>query len=96
MIMSTENFKKGKLNITDILSFRLGLIKPAEVILLALIALISAVISVLLPRLTKLLTGDVIEQSSMSLLLGIAVFITATQLASQLIKTIKTAVSAVF
>ncbi len=91
--MKMDNLKTGKLNIADIISFRLHLIKPAEVILLALITVISAVISVILPKLTKLLTGDVIDQNSMSLLLGIAIFITATQLTSQLIKSIKSIVS---
>ncbi len=88
-----NTFPNRKLNIPDVLRFRMSFVKPKDIIILVCVAAISAGISFVLPVFTKYLTGDILESRDMNLFFGISVFIAATELTSQLIRLLRTTVS---
>ena len=88
-----ERFPEKKLNISDIIRFRLRLISAKDVVILVVAALVTAAISLVMPYFTKLLTGDVMDSGNVRMLLGLTVFIVATELFSRLIIFIRTVVS---
>ena len=68
-------------------------IRTTDVISVAAVSAASAGIALLMPYFMKLLTGRVIGEKSLSLLVWVAVFMLTTELASQLIKALNSILS---
>lgn len=73
-----------KLSIPDLIIYMKNCISLEDVILLAISTGIVSVVGLLMPRLTKALTGPVLASKDLGLLLSIAIFMIAVTLSTQL------------
>ena len=73
-----------KLKIRDLLLYLKGCITLDDILLIAISTAIISVISLILPRATKVLTGPVLNNKDFGLLMHMAVFMVCTLLATQL------------
>ena len=78
-----------KIGIPDLISFMLGRIKLSDYLMIVVLVLASAGIMMLIPALTRVMTGKVIESGSTKLLLGIAVFMSCAMISSQILQAIQ-------
>ena len=86
-------FPKKKLGLKELTGFWLEKLRPIDYILLILSAVIAALLAILIPYFTRLLTGDVLESKSLAMLLGVGIFMLTTELSTQMIKVIKNLIS---
>ena len=82
-----------KIGIPDLLSFMAGRIKLSDYMLIAFIALASAGIMMLIPALTKVMMGKVVESGSKKLLVGVFIFMTCAMLSSQILSAVQNLVN---
>ena len=74
-----------KLGIPDLLLYLKSCLSAGDALLLAGLTLLVTLVGMLMPRLTRALTGPVLERGSLAMLTGAAVFLVCTLIASQLI-----------
>ncbi|MBQ1536391.1 MAG: NHLP bacteriocin export ABC transporter permease/ATPase subunit [Ruminococcus sp.] len=81
-------FPQRKLGISDLMLYIKGCLTMSDAVLIVLSTLAVTGIGLLMPRITKALTGPVITSGSVNVLIGISVFMFCTAIASQLISTV--------
>ena len=74
-----------KLGIPDLLLYLKSCLSAGDLLLLAGLTLLVTLVGMILPRITRALTGPVLERGSQAMLMGAAVFLICTLVASQLI-----------
>lgn len=74
-----------KLGIPDLLLYLKSCLSVGDVLLLVGLTLLVTLVGMLMPRITRALTGPVLERGSLSMLLGASVFLVCTLVAAQLI-----------
>lgn len=80
------------IGISDLIIYLRNCLDFSDFVMLFALTLIATLVGMLMPRLTLLLTGTVLERGSKSLLLGTAVFMVCVLVSSQMITTIRTLV----
>ena len=86
-------FPLKKLGIPDLLVYLKKCISMSDVVLMVLATFAVTGIGMLMPRITKALTGPVITSGSTKVLIGIAICMFCTAMTSQLIGTVKSMLS---
>lgn len=81
-------FPQRKLNIADLMLYMRGCLTMSDSVLIVLSTLAVTGIGMLMPRITKALTGPVVSSGSASVLIGIAICMLCTAIASQLISSV--------
>ena len=81
-------FPQRKLNIVDLMLYIKGCLTMSDSVIIFLSTLAVTGIGMLMPRITKALTGPVISSGSANVLIGISIFMLCTAIASQLISTV--------
>ena len=74
-----------KLGVPDLLLYLKSCLSMGDLLLLVGLTLLVTLVGMLMPRITRALTGPVLERGSLSMLLGAAVFLVCTLAAAQLI-----------
>ena len=82
-------FPQKKLGIPDLLVYMKRCINTNDTVLVILSTLAVTGIGMLMPRITKALTGPVITTKSARVLIGIAIFMLCTAISTQLISSLK-------
>ena len=83
-------FPQKKLGIPDLIIYMKQCISLNDIILIVLATLMVTGIGMLMPRITRALTGPVLSSKSAWILVSIAIFMVCTAISSQLIRTIST------
>ena len=78
-----------KLGIPDLLLFLKSCLSLGDVLLLTGLTLLVTLVGMLMPRITRTLTGPVLERGNLTLLWGAAVFLLCTLVAAQLISCLR-------
>ncbi|MBR5908710.1 MAG: ATP-binding cassette domain-containing protein, partial [Schwartzia sp.] len=78
-----------KLTFKDLLVYMKGCIAPGNITLMAMTTLAVTLIGLIAPKLSKVLTGPVLESGDIRMLAGIAVFLVATVVSKLLIGVFK-------
>ena len=78
-----------KLSIRDLLLYLNGCLSMGDLLMLAGLTLLATLVGMLMPRITRALTGFVLESGSLSLLGGAAVFTACTLISMQLIGSVR-------
>ena len=81
-------FPQKKLNIADLLLYIKDSLAISDLILILLSTLAVTLVGLLMPRITKALTGPVISSGSTKVLIAIAVFMLCTAITTQLLTSI--------
>lgn len=79
-----------KLSFKDLLIYIKDCISPADIALIVIATFASVMIGLIGPKLSKALTGPVLDSKNDSMLIGIAVFMTATLISKMMIGAINT------
>ena len=87
-------FPQKKLSIVDLLLYMKSCYNLSDTVLIFTSTLAVTGIGMLMPRITKALTGPVISSGSTNVLVGIAIFMLCTAVASQLISSVNSMLSA--
>ncbi len=88
-----KKFPQGKLTLRDLLIFRLSQGLPRDYFFLALLSMAVSALALLAPVMTRILTGEVVNRGSMTMLLGIGFCMMAVSLASAITKMIQSLLS---
>lgn len=78
-----------KLGIPDLLLYLKDTITPGDIVVIAVLTLITTLIGMIGPKLTQLLTGPVLNSKSISVLVSMAIFMICTNIATMLINVTK-------
>ena len=78
-----------KLGIPDLLAYLRDCLSAGDVLALAALTLLATLVGMLMPRITRALTGVVLERGSLSMLAGGAVFTVCTLVSMQLISSVR-------
>ena len=78
-----------KLGIPDLLLYLKDCLSPGDLLMFAGITLLLTLVGMLMPQITRALTGVVLESGSLTMLTGAAVFTACTLIASQLISSVR-------
>ena len=78
-----------KIGIPDLIAYMAGRIKVSDYAILVILSLLSAGILMVLPALTRVMTGPLLRSGSKNLLIGLAVFTTCAALSSQIVSSIE-------
>ena len=78
-----------KLGIPDLLLYLKSCLSMGDVLLLVALTLLVTLVGMLMPRITRALTGPVLERGSLAMLLGAAVFLVCTLVATQLVSCLR-------
>ena len=78
-----------KLNIADLVLYMKSCITPADILMLTAATFAMTLIGLAMPRITKALTGPVLESGSSRALIGIAVCMICVALSSQLMSSVR-------
>ena len=78
-----------ELGIPDLLKYLKSCLNLSDYVLIAALTLISTLVGMLMPRITKTLTGFVLDSGSASLLFGTAVFIVCASVSGMLIGAVR-------
>ena len=78
-----------KLKVIDLVMYMKSCISVSDITFAALGTLAFTIVGMLMPRITKALTGPVLESGSMNMLVGIAICMLCTLISSQLIGAVK-------
>ena len=81
-------FPQRKLGIPDLLVYLKNCLSVNDFVMIVISALVMTGIGMLLPRITKALTGPVIANGSVRMLVGIAICMICTTIASQLVSSV--------
>ncbi|MCR5302413.1 MAG: NHLP bacteriocin export ABC transporter permease/ATPase subunit [Lachnospiraceae bacterium] len=82
-------FPKRKLGIKDLLIYTKNCIVMSDIVLLAAATLAVVLVGMILPRITKALTGPVLETANKRALTGAAICVICVALSSQLLTSVK-------
>lgn len=74
------------LGIVDLMLYIKDCISVSDIVVLLVLTLVATLIGMMIPRLTYILTGFVLESKNVSILLGTAIFIVAVSISSHLIE----------
>ena len=77
-----------KLNVRDLLMYMKGCINSSDIAMIIIASLAVSAVGLIIPQLTKALTGPVLNSGSIRALIGIAVCIICVSLSSQLLSTV--------
>ena len=80
-------FRQSELSIADLFRYILGSLKIFDFILILAVSLLAVMVGFLVPRLTNLLYGSVLESRNVSILLAMAVFMVCVRISRLLIST---------
>ncbi len=83
-------FPQKKLGIPDLIIYMKQCISLNDIALIIISTFMVTAVGMLMPRITRALTGPVLSSKSAWILISIAIFIVCTMVSSQLIKTIST------
>ena len=86
-------FPQKKLGIPDLIVYMKNSITMSDIVLVVLATLAVTGIGMLMPRITKALTGPVISSGSTKILVGIAICMLCTAISSQLISSVNSMLS---
>ena len=78
-----------KLNIPDLILYMQRCLSSGDYIFIAALSLLSVLVGLLMPSVTRILTGPVLESKSGTFLLGTAVFMLATIVSGKLIDIVR-------
>ena len=78
-----------KLGIPDLLLYLKSCLSLGDLLLLAGLTLLVTLVGMLMPRITRALTGPVLERGSLAMLMGAAVFLVCTLVATQLVSCLR-------
>ena len=78
-----------ELGIPDLLKYLKDCLDASDLVLITVLTLLSTLVGMLMPRITKTLTGFVLDSGSASLLLGTAVFIVCASVSGMLISAVR-------
>ena len=78
-----------KLKIIDLLKYMRGCIAGGDIVVFIILSFLVTLVGMITPRVTKVLTGTVLESKNLSMLIGTAVFIISVAISSMLITTVK-------
>ena len=83
-------FPQRKLGITDLLLYMKSCMTMSDSVIMAVLTLAVTGAGMLIPRITKALTGPVISSGSNRVLIGIAICLLCTTISAQLLNAVKT------
>lgn len=86
-------FPQKKLGIPDLLLYLKGCFTAGDITLIVIATFAVTGIGMLMPRITKALTGPVVSSGNTKMLIGIAIFMVCTAIASQLISAVNSMLS---
>ena len=78
-----------QLGIPDLLLYMKGCLSMGDVLMIAGLTLLATLVGMLMPRITRALTGPVLERGSLAMLTGAAVFTVCTIISMQLISSVR-------
>ena len=82
-----------ELSISDLLLYLKDCITTEDIVMMSFAAICVSLVGLIMPRLTRALTGPVLASKNLSMLLAIAVFMVCASLSSMLISTANTLIS---
>ena len=78
-----------KLGIPDLLLYMKGCLSTGDILMIVALTLLATLVGMLMPRITRALTGVVLERGSLAMLTGAAVFTVCTIVSTQLISSVR-------
>ncbi len=78
-----------KLGIADLIAYMKNCLSVSDLVMIAALTLLSILVGMLMPSITRVLTGPVLERGGVAMLAGTAVFMVCVTLASLLIDTVR-------
>ena len=78
-----------KLGISDLIVYMKDCLSASDLILIVALTLLASLVSLLTPNITRVLTGRVLDDKNMSMLIGTAVFMACVTVSSLLINTVR-------
>ena len=78
-----------KLGVADLIVYMKNCLSASDIILVVALSLISSLVTLILPNITRFITGSVLDQRNMPMLIGTAVFLVSVTISSLLIGTVR-------
>ena len=78
-----------KLGIPDLLLYMKDCLSTGDILMIVALTLLATLVGMLMPRITRALTGVVLERGSLAMLTGAAVFTVCTIVSAQLISSVR-------
>ena len=78
-----------KLGVADLIVYMKNCLSASDIILVVALSLISSLVTLILPNITRFITGSVLDQRNMPMLIGTAVFLVSVTISSLLIDTVR-------
>ncbi len=82
-------FPLKKLHIPDLMLYMKRCVNISDITLIVLATVAATIVGMLMPRITKALTGPVLSSGSLSLLISTAIFLVCTAISTQLISSVQ-------
>ena len=78
-----------KLGVADLIVYMKNCLSASDIILVVALSLISSLVTLILPNITRFITGSVLDQRNMPMLIGTAMFLVSVTISSLLIDTVR-------
>ena len=78
-----------KLGVPDLIVYLKNCLSVSDLVMIAALTLLATLVGMLTPSITRVLTGPVLEQGNLSMLIGTAVFMVCVTVSSLLIDTVR-------
>ena len=78
-----------KLGISDLVIYMKNCLSGSDLVMVVGLALLATLVTLLLPNITRVLTGPVLDRGSIAMLIGTAVFLASVTVSSLLIDTVR-------
>ena len=78
-----------KLGVADLIVYMKNCLSASDIILIVALSLISSLVTLILPNITRFITGSVLDQRNMPMLIGTAMFLVSVTISSLLIDTVR-------
>ena len=78
-----------KLGVADLIVYMKNCLSASDIILVVALSLISSLVTLILPNITRFITGSVLDQRNMPMLIGTALFLVSVTISSLLIDTVR-------
>ena len=78
-----------KLGVADLIVYMKNCLSASDIILVVALSLISSLVTLILPNITRFITGNVLDQRNMPMLIGTAMFLVSVTISSLLIDTVR-------
>ena len=78
-----------KLGVADLIVYMKNCLSASDLLLVVALSLLSSLVTLILPNITRFITGSVLDQRNMPMLIGTAMFLVSVTISSLLIDTVR-------